>query len=220
MTLAQGQMAGAAAGADAARDWQAVRHAEAIQFAPLPPIHHPAPSVPAWVEALMRIVEAIFAPIGRLLGMSWPAFRWVLIVLAALLALYILWRLVQVLIARRRAGRGPVAEEWAPAQAEAEALLSEADRLADEGHFGEAVHLLLRRSVQHIAAARPDLLMPASTAREIAALDMLPEAGRRAFAVIAARVERSLFGLRELDAADWQAARSAYADFAQVGLCA
>jgi hypothetical protein len=30
------------------------------------------------------------------------------------------------------------------------------------------VHLLLQRSVHHIAEARPDWLLPASTAREIA----------------------------------------------------
>jgi hypothetical protein len=37
---------------------------------------------------------------------------------------------------------------------------------------------------------------------------------REAFAIIAARVERSLFALRELDLGDWQASRAAYADFA------
>ena len=55
---------------------------------------------------------------------------------------------------------------------------------------------------------------PASTAREISVLPMLPERARSAFAAIASRVERSLFALRALDAEDWQAARAAYADFA------
>ena len=62
--------------------------------------------------------------------------------------------------------------------------------------------------------ARPDLLEPSSTAREIAALQALPNAARGAFASIAELVERSLFALRRLSADDWQAARAAYAEFA------
>ncbi len=101
-----------------------------------------------------------------------------------------------------------------PDRDEALALLEDADRLAAAGRFDEATHLLLRRSVSQIAGARPDWVHPASTAREIAAISALPDAARRAFALIAGRVERSLFALRALDAADWQAARAAYADFA------
>ena len=94
------------------------------------------------------------------------------------------------------------------------ALLEDADRLAAEGRFDEATHLLLKRSVGQIAAARPDLLEPSSTAREIAELPALSEAARGAFALIAGRVERSLFALRRLSVDDWDAARAAYADFA------
>ena len=93
-------------------------------------------------------------------------------------------------------------------------LLDDADRLAAEGRYDEATHLLLKRSVGQIARARPDLLAPSSTAREIADLRALPEAARGSFAVIAERVERSLFALRGLSADDWQAARAAYAEFA------
>src|SRR5690606_442515 len=97
---------------------------------------------------------------------------------------------------------------------EALALLEDADRLAAEGRYDEAAHLLLRRSVGQIAAARPGLLDPSNTAREIAALPALPDTARRAFAIIAGRVEASLFALRALSADDWRAARAAYADFA------
>ena len=64
------------------------------------------------------------------------------------------------------------------------------------------------------AAARPDLVEPATTARELSAMGSLPDAARSAFATIAGRVESSLFALRALGAEDWQAARAAYADFA------
>lgn len=177
------------------------------------------PAVPEWLQALGRLLEALFAPIGRLLGMSWPVFQYVLIGLAALLVLFVLWRLLLPLLAFWRGRRRGVDEEpWAPDRAEAAALLEDADRLAAQGRFGEATHLLLRRSVRHISDARPDWLIPASTAREISALPMLPEAGRRAFATIADRVERCLFALRDLDAQDWAAARAAYADFARIEL--
>ena len=136
-------------------------------------------------------------------------------------ALVLVWRIVAPLIAARRGRKEEVAEvDWAPTHAAAVALLEDADRLAAEGRFGEAVHLLLQRSVSHIAEAQPDWLQPASTAREIAGLPLLPPAARQAFGVIATRVERSLFALRDLDADDWRIARSAYADFALTRLAA
>lgn len=218
MTVAGGQIAGAAAARDAASDWQSVRHSADIQYAPLPPVKAPeVPQIPEWLRALGRVLEAIFGPIGRLLGMSWPVFQWVLIGGAVLLALFVLWRLLGPLLVRRHPEEEAV-PHWAPSRAEVAALLEEADRLAGEGRFGEATHLLLRRSVGQIREARPDWLMPASTAREIAALPVLPEAGRRAFGTIAERVERCLFALRDLDAQDWASARAAYADFARVEL--
>lgn len=211
-------MAGAAR--DAASDWEAVRGAADIQYAPLPPFKPDPPGqVPEWLQALGRMLEAIFAPLGRLLGMSWPVFSNILIALAVLLALFILWRLVGPAIdAWRGRSREEAPEAWVPAEAEALALLEDADRLAGEGRFDEATHLLLRRSVGQIRQARPDWLHPASTAREISVLPSLPDSGREAFATIAARVERSRFALRELGADDWAAAREAYARFARLEL--
>jgi hypothetical protein len=211
-------MAGAAR--DAASDWEAVRGAADIQYAPLPPFKPDPPGqVPEWLQALGRMLEAIFAPLGRLLGMSWPVFSNILIALAVLLALFILWRLAGPAIeAWRGRSREEAPEAWVPAEAEALALLEDADRLAGEGRFDEATHLLLRRSVGQIRQARPDWLHPASTAREISVLPSLPDSGREAFATIAARVERSRFALRELGADDWAAAREAYARFARLEL--
>ena len=105
-------------------------------------------------------------------------------------------------------------EAWQPDSAASVALLEDADRLAAEGRFDDATHLLLQRSVAQIAAARPGWVEPSSTARELAALPALPDAARTAFGVIATRVERSLFALTALDRADWDAARAAYAEFA------
>ncbi|HUD30595.1 MAG TPA: hypothetical protein VMQ93_17130 [Novosphingobium sp.] len=213
------QQAGSTAQADA--DWRAVRDAADIQYIPLaePKVVEPQ-GPPEWLQALGRLLEAIFAPIGRLLGMSWSVFQYVLIGLGIALVLFVLWRLVIEPLLDRRRNRTPEAEEvhWTPDRAEAVALLEDADRLAGEGRFGEAAHLLLQRSVRQIRDARPDWLNAASTAREIAVLPMLPDTGRRAFAVIAQRVERAVFALRDLDGEDWAAARAAYAQFAKIEL--
>ena len=210
------EIAGSSASSDPARDWEAVRAAADIQYAPLPPAKVPEPQVPPeWLKQLGEWLHSIFGPLGQALGLSWPVLQAGLIALAALGLLFLLWRVaIQPLLERRRQPKAEAVPEWAPERGAAVALLADADRLALEGRFGEAAHLLLQRSVHHIAEAQPDWLLPASTAREIAVLPRLPSRAREAFAVIAARVERSLYALRELDATDWQAARAAYADFA------
>jgi hypothetical protein len=201
------------AGHDPASDWQAIRDAGDIQFSVVPP--SPPSQPPAWLEQLGQWLRDLLEPLGKALGVSWPVVEKVLIALSAVLVLVILWRLAQPLLERWRQRRPAApAPEWAPERAAAVALLEDADRLAAQGHYGAAAHLLLRRSVHHIAEARPGWLHPASTAREIATLPQLPARARDAFAVIAGRVERSLFALRALDAGDWQAARAAYAEFA------
>ena len=204
---------------ETAQAWRTLREAGDIQYAPVPPLR--PPETPDWLRRIGEWIHDMLLPIGRALGMSWPTIQTVLIALAALLALVVLWVLLRPLVARLRNRRASDAdEEWTPDRAAAAALLAKAERLAQKGRYDEAVHLLLQRSVQQIGDARPDWLLPASTAREIAAFPMLPERARRAFGAIATRVERSLFALRDLDAADWTAARSAYADFALAELSA
>jgi len=216
VTMQDAEIAGSSASSDPARDWEAVRSAADIQYAPLPPGKvSPPPQTPDWLKQLGEWLHAIFGPLGEALGVSWPVLQKVLIALAILGLLFLLWRVViEPLLARRRQPKLEAVPEWAPVRGDAVALLADADLLAAEGRYGEAAHLLLQRSVHHIAEAQPDWLLPASTAREIAVLPRLPQRAREAFAVIAARVERSLYALRELDATDWQAARAAYADFA------
>ncbi|MFC0588831.1 hypothetical protein ACFFF7_05340 [Novosphingobium aquiterrae] len=210
MILTAPAIQGAQAAQDAARDWQAVHADPTIQYAPLPPLQVPPQVDPAWLKFLRGLLE----PIGRALGMSWPVLQWVLIGLAAALVLYAAWRLSEPWRERLAPAPDPVDPGWTPDRDAALALLEDADRLAAEGRYDEAAHLLLQRSVGQIASARPDWVQRATTAREIAAIPALPGAARQAFAVIAGRVERSLFALRSLDLTDWQAARAAYADFA------
>lgn len=198
----------AAKGADTlASDWRALRADGDIQFAPIKPPERADP--PEWLESLLRFLGDALGPL------AYPM-MWVAIAIGVALILLLLWQIVGPLVLGPRGARGKAEEarEWVPETGEALALLEDADRLAAEGRFDEATHLLLKRSVGQIAAARPGLLEPSSTAREIAQLPALSEAARGAFALIAGRVERSLFALRSLSADDWHAARAAYADFA------
>ena len=203
---------------DAVRDWQAVRDSGDLQFAPLPPLKPLEP--PPWLKWLSEFLQDIFGPVGEAFGLSWPVMKNVLFALMILLFLFVLWRLIWPVIQARRGRSVEDEPEWVPDRLAAAALLEDADRLASQGLYAEATHLLLQRSVGHISDAQPDWLIPSSTAREIAALPMLPARAREAFSTIAVRVERSLFALRDLDREDWDVARSAYADFALAELLA
>ncbi|MEQ1510189.1 MAG: DUF4129 domain-containing protein [Sphingopyxis sp.] len=115
---------------------------------------------------------------------------------------------------RRQRAAAPDEEMWAPDHGAARNLLGEADMLASEGRYGEAVHLLMGRSVEDITRRRPGVLKPALTARSIATLDDLPAQARVAFGRIAEAVERSLWARQPIAADEWSTARAAYEDFA------
>jgi hypothetical protein len=108
----------------------------------------------------------------------------------------------------------PLDEEWVPDEVGARSWLEEADALAREGRFAEAIHHLLFRSVEDIANRRPALVRPALTSRELAASEGIPGRARELFAGIARLVECSLFGGRPVNEGDWLQARGTYSDFA------
>lgn len=196
-----------------------MRAANDIQFAPVGPVIPPKPPVPPeWLLRFGEWLQKLFGGLGDWIGIPWPIFEKILIGLAVIGGLFLLWAALRPLIERLRQPRVVTEPEWTPDRQQALTLLEDADRLAAEGRFDEATHLLLQRSVGQIAEARPDWLNPASTAREIAGILALPAAARAAFATIAGRVERSRYALRPLMADDWQTARKAYADFALVAL--
>jgi len=89
-------------------------------------------------------------------------------------------------------------------------LLTELDRLAAEGRYGEAAHLILFRSIEDIDGRWPNLVRPALTSRDIAAHRGLPERARQTFGDIARVVEHAVFGGRALSAEDFARCRRAY----------
>ncbi len=199
---------------DFAAAWREMRADSDIQFSEIPTeAQKPPEPPPDWLVDALDWLGDLLEPVGRALVTGWPVLQWVLLALGIGLIALIALRMFGPDLQARRSRPGE-AEEWTPDQAAVLALLEEADRLAGKGRYDEATHLLLQRSVGQIAQARPDLIEPSSTAREIAAQPALPEKARSAFGIIAQRVERSLFALKRLSADDWYAARAAYADFA------
>lgn len=215
VTVGTGQI-DASGNKSAAQGWEAVRSDTSIQYAPVEPPEVPEP--PWWLQKLGEWLAEMFAPAGRFLAESWPVLKWVLLALAIAAVAFFLYQLIAPLIERTRSNGAGDHEEWLPRREDALALLEDADRLAAEGRFDEAAHMLLQRSVSQIADARPDWVEPSTTAREIAALPALSETARTAFSAISTRVERSLFALRSLGADDWQTARDAYTEFALTNL--
>ncbi|MFN3990493.1 MAG: hypothetical protein ACK4IS_09555 [Erythrobacter sp.] len=209
---------GAPAGwANAPAGWAKLRASGDIQFEPvaLPEV---APrelgAFERFLQGLFRWLGEVLGPVGAWLGAWWWLIEWVLIAGVAGFVLILLARTFGPLARRRNARTASAAVPWRPDTAASLALIEDAERLAAEGRFDEATHLLLTRSVGELAAARPGVVEPSSTARELAALPALSDAAREAFRVMAERVEISLFALQRLERADWEAARDAYARFA------
>ena len=150
-------MAGAAAAADRVEAaHQALLREPGLQFEfeAVPP----PPELPDWLRAFFEFLGG-FQPVFEVLF-------WVGV--AALVGLILYFVAREMLRYHRRRLPEPEAADdavpdWRPPVARARALLSDADRLAAEGRFGEAVHLLLypqprgdRREASPYAQARPD----------------------------------------------------------------
>lgn len=169
------------------------------------------PEIPPWMRWLARQLDGVA-----------PYMGWILLACVVIGAAIILYLVVSSLIRARPSGDAEAAATqdvaaWRPSEKAARALLADAEALAAQGRYEEAVHLLLQRSLEDIQRHRPRLLRPALTSREIAGSEWMPGIVRRAFAAMATPVERSLFGGRSLARTDWEEARAAYGEFALPG---
>lgn len=172
-----------------------------FDFAVIPP-----EKPPAWLGWL-----------GRALQWLGPVAPWLFWCGLAAGVLFILFLVGRELLRSRDGARTPpkVLDRggFGPSPRRAKALLAEADALAAGGRFGEAVRMLLLRTLDDIAERRPGLIAPDQTSREIAALDALPVAARQPLSRIAASVERFLFAGRPLDAETFHRCRDDYGRF-------
>jgi hypothetical protein len=175
----------------------------------------PPPRPPQWLADFMEWLVQFTSAFSGLFSVLF----WLVVGALVLFMLYMLvpafQRWIDGLVGRSRlSDAADEGEDWHVDQQRARDLLAEADALAASGRFGDAVRLLLGRSLEDIVARRPGLLKPAMTARAIAIEPALPPPARLAFGELAAIVERALFALRSISADEWQNARSAYAQFA------
>lgn len=177
-------------------------HSLQFHFAP-----YASPPTPSWLSHLFKLIGAALPDLATVF--------WIVFIAGALAA--VVYIAVDRAAKPRRAALSTLRlgeESWTPSAPAARALLAEADRLAAEGSFAEAAHILLIRSVEDIRERRPHLVAPSFTSRDIAGSNGLPEAARAAFRPIVAQVERSLFGGRPLDAEAFAACRRSYENFA------
>ena len=226
--MISGPSQAASGGADRfGQAYAALRHDSSIQFNLAPPPQPPKP--PAWLREVLHWLGEALEPVGRFLkwlGSFFPDaayarfLLWAVIAVGAAVLLWALYNRIRFGEWRLRLPRlaTPIElspeQEWAPDEEGVRSWLDEADALAGEGRFAEAIRHLLFRSIEDIANRRPTLVRPALTSRELAAASAVPARARGLFAGIAGLVERSLFGGRPVDDRDWSEARQAYSDFA------
>jgi hypothetical protein len=173
----------------------------------------PPPHTPQWLKAIAEFLAAVMKFIA-------PAFVYIFWAGVAALVLGLVYLIVRELTGvrfarRRRAAKARQAPlDWRPDAIKARALLEDADKLAAEGRYDEAAHLILYRSIDDIEGRRPRTVRPALTSRDIARLEAVPGPARTAFSFIASVVEASFFGGRPVGREDFGACRKAYEDFA------
>src|SRR6185503_8735154 len=153
MASASGVKAAAAAGDQLARAHARLLQDHTLQFALASPPR--PPPTPGWLKAIGQVIAAL-APY-----MQWVFWGGVAVGVIALVVF-----IGREVIATRWPGlkRRPVAlgrEEWRPAPEKARALLEDADRLAAEGLYAEAAHLLLHRSIDDFEGRRQGAVRPA-----------------------------------------------------------
>ena len=200
-----GKLAGSAIDAKLAAAHRAFLNEPGLQreFAAAPP---PA-KTPPWLLKLMDALSQA-APVIKIVF-------WAGVAIGVALLLWVIIRdlpFAAVFRRRRRPAAAPL--DWRPEAEAARALLGDADRLAEEGRFGEAIHLILFRSIDDIVARRPGSVPRALTSREIVEAAPLSERGRDAFRIIADAVERTFFGGRSADRGDFDRCRGEYEAFA------
>ncbi len=188
--------------------FRALKRNESYQFELAEPIPAKPPS------AFSKMIAAFFEGLFKILAPFLRIIFWLGIGALVLAVVYLLGRTIyETRFARPKTSDAtdePDIPLYQPAKAQAQILLDEIDRLAAEGRYGEAVHVLLFRSIQDIDRHRPNVVRRSLTAREIGQLTVLTPEARKAFSTIAGVSELSHFGGKPIGAAGFQTARAAY----------
>ncbi len=141
---------------------------------------------------------------------------WAAAVLFALILLYILRDLIPGWRARGDDGWADGAVGASAGPLSPEANLADADYLAGQGRFVEAMHLLLLHSLGEIRRRLNLEFSDSMTSREIVRRASLPEAGTAALRGIVTRVELSYFGDHPAERPDYDACRARYEELTHI----
>jgi hypothetical protein len=104
--------------------------------------------------------------------------------------------------------------ELAPDAKVVERPLGDAEQLAGQGLFGEAIHTLLLRTLEELKARHPQPIPSSYTSREILAQVSLGTQARDALAGLITSVEVSHFGGQEPGPTDYQSCLARFRTFA------
>ena len=164
-----------------------------------------------WPDYTGRIWFGDLGPIGSTV-------LWVLVAAGAALILFYAMSEMS-----RRFGRAPREEEtgedpkWrveAPAQTGDPGSLEMADRLARQGDFAAAIHLLLMRSFEDLRRHIDGAIAASLTSREIVSRVPLDEDRRGALSIMVSAAELCHFGGRPPTESDYQTCRASFIRFA------
>ncbi len=91
--------------------------------------------------------------------------------------------------------------------------LTESERLAAAGDYGEAIHILLLETLSELGTRIPGSVHRSWTSREILARSPLGEDARGALGMLVRSVEASLFGHADVGPGDYDRSREAFENF-------
>ncbi|MBL1430330.1 MAG: hypothetical protein COA60_002235 [Robiginitomaculum sp.] len=161
-----------------------------------------------------------FKWLSDFLNFSGEFFKWVFWVGLAALVAGIAWLILREILKIRFGDKKksqkekPEIQIYQPEAIRAKTLLEEADKLAAQGKFSEAVHLLLFRSIEDIEKFLPGHIKTSQTSREIEVISSIPEHPKSGFERLRKAVENSFFGQQPVDKSGYDDCRLAYEDFA------
>ncbi len=153
---------------------------------------------PDWLEKLLKILRPLFKLIG-----------WLLLAALAGLIAYGVLQLVMSYVKRPRRDAEAVDDTLLidiDANA-AQSWLEDAEILASRGDYGDAVHHLLLKAIEHLKRRAGKAIPRAWTAREIQAQLPISVLARALLKLLVQTVERAHFAGRDISQADYQRCR-------------
>jgi hypothetical protein len=141
---------------------------------------------------------------------------WFVAVLCVLILAYIVRDMIPGWRSRRDDGWADGALGDPAGAVSPQASLADADMLAGQGRFVDAMHLLLLHSLVEIRRRLKLEFSDSLTSREILRRASLPEEGTAALRGIVTRVELSYFGDHPAGRPDYEACRARYEDLAGI----